>query len=499
MQNSKRCFFKKLTALFVVFSFFISQAAYTAPLNDLRTRSANDKNDGAIAGSISQDMKGQQGPLEKPESPDMTKEKGFTWWAPVRVFASRQEMGKAAADTVAKQLRTLLDEKTKEGKFKNLYVTMLLAAAPSQDEFYDELVKAGDINWNRVVVFHLDEYLDLPDDHPNTFKVYLQDHFLSKLPAQPKVYFIKDISGKPSQISKKYYDLIQTCGGIDIACIGIGENGHIGFNEPGSDFNDRKMVREIILDEQSVKQQFEDYKNDPNPAKRYKSLEDVPRNAITVTIPGILSARFISVVVPDKRKAQAVKNLMTGEFGPACPATALRTHKNTAFFFDWASAVDFDFAKWTDDARKAAMVITGVTPGVTKAQDFPRGLIYSEEFIKALPQLASNFKEDKVAIVVPNYLKREELERQYKHRIIVAGSVNEAYGMLSSVPQDTFRGRVKLTAFKYFTTDSNAVVPVGVDIVIVAESVVRYLGAIQSDTEELDKLNDAIREILEKA
>ncbi|MDP2971468.1 MAG: 6-phosphogluconolactonase, partial [Deltaproteobacteria bacterium] len=144
----------------------------------------------------------------------------------LNILPSREEMGKAAARDVSLAMKRFIKEKGE--------VVMVFAAAPSQNEFLASLSKTKGIDWSRVICFHLDEYVDLPRHHPNTFEVYLQEHLFSYV--HPKaVYFMKALQGGADQVARQYARLIQKSAGLDIACIGIGENGHIAFNEPGSD------------------------------------------------------------------------------------------------------------------------------------------------------------------------------------------------------------------------------------------------------------------------
>lgn len=247
----------------------------------------------------------------------------------LNIFSTRDEMGKAAARNVSLAMKRFIKEKGE--------VVMVFAAAPSQNEFLTSLSKTKGIDWSRVVCFHLDEYVDLPRLHPNTFEVYLQEHLFSHV--HPKaVYFMKGMQGGVEQMARKYSTLIQKHGGVDIACIGIGENGHIAFNEPGSDLNDPEMTRIITIDDRSVKQQYRDYKDHPNPQARYSSLKAVPRRALTLTIPAILSAQEIYTIVPGPQKAEAVRKMWEGPISSACPSSALRMHSCVWIYLDRDSA-----------------------------------------------------------------------------------------------------------------------------------------------------------------
>lgn len=247
----------------------------------------------------------------------------------LNIFSTRDEMGKAVARDVAAAMKEYISRKGS--------INMTFAAAPSQDEFLKYLSEDKTIDWQKVFCFHLDEYVDLPRNHPNTFEVYLRDHIFGIV--NPKrVYYIKELEGSPEDICQQYSDLIRNVGGLDIACIGIGENGHIAFNDPGSDLHDREMMRVVTLDEICIQQQYKDYKDHPNPEARYASLEDVPKTAFTLTVPALLSAEQIYVTVPGKQKAEAVRLMWEGPISSNCPSSALRMHNYVKFYFDKEAA-----------------------------------------------------------------------------------------------------------------------------------------------------------------
>ena len=247
----------------------------------------------------------------------------------VKISADRGEMGAAAAADVAEAMKAVAAEKDA--------VTMCFAAAPSQDDFLEALRGTSDLPWDKVVAFHLDEYIDLPRGHKNSFEVYLKAHLFDAV-NPGTIYFMADMPGTAEEQCRAYDDLLEEAGGIDIACIGIGENGHIAFNEPGSDFFTGQMNAVIELDDKSVQQQYRDYKDDPDPEKRYASLDDVPRRAITMTIPAICASRRVHCMVPAPQKADAVKAALEGPIGNECPATALRTLPATIMYLDGDSS-----------------------------------------------------------------------------------------------------------------------------------------------------------------
>jgi glucosamine-6-phosphate deaminase len=247
----------------------------------------------------------------------------------LNVLPNRQEMGKAAARDVAASMKRFIKEK---GKAK-----VVFAAAPSQNEFLAHLRKDKSIPWSKVLCFHLDEYIDLPRNHPNTFEVYLKEHLFNSVKPR-KIYFFKALEGAPESIARQYAAAIEKSGGIDISCIGIGENGHIAFCEPGSDLHDPKTIRVIRIDDRSVRQQYRDYKDHPNPEARYPTLKAVPRRAFTMTVPAILSAKEIYTIVPGPQKADAVKKMWEGPISSACPSSALRIHPCLKIYLDRDSA-----------------------------------------------------------------------------------------------------------------------------------------------------------------
>jgi glucosamine-6-phosphate deaminase len=247
----------------------------------------------------------------------------------LNILRNRQEMGKAAARDVAEAMKRFMKEKGK--------VNVVFAAAPSQNEFLAHLREDKSIPWSKVICFHLDDYVDLPRNHPNTFEVYLKEHLFNYV--KPRhVYFFKALKGTPALIARQYTGAIKRNGGIDLSCIGIGENGHIAFCEPGSDLHDPRMIRVIRIDDRSVRQQYRDYKDHPDPAARYASLKAVPRRAFTMTVPAILSAEEIYTIVPGPQKADAVRKMWEGPISSLCPSSALRMHSCVRIYLDKDSA-----------------------------------------------------------------------------------------------------------------------------------------------------------------
>jgi glucosamine-6-phosphate deaminase len=238
----------------------------------------------------------------------------------------------------------ILRDYTSKGK----NVVAVFAAAPSQDKFLDKLSKEKEIEWEKVQGYHLDEYYDLPRKHPNTFESYLEEHLLSKIPIKREnMHFMKEISGPPEKVAEEYGAKLKTAaakvkneGGLYICFIGIGVNGHIAFNEPNSDIFSNKWVIPVEIDDTSVKQQFDDYKNHPDPEARYKTIDAVPRRALTMTCSAILASDKIIAVVPGKQKAKAVKGLIEGEISEKLPSSLLKLHRDCTIYLDEDSAGD---------------------------------------------------------------------------------------------------------------------------------------------------------------
>ncbi len=238
----------------------------------------------------------------------------------VKVFASEKEMGAMAAEFVWKKLKDVLEKKG--------YANMILATGASQFTFLDAL-KQKDLDWLKITVFHLDEYKGMSDQHPASFRKYLKERILNKV-KPGKVYLINgDAENLKEEIKK--YEISLKGHEIDIACIGIGENGHIAFNDPPvADFNDSKLVKVVDLDEACRNQQLGE--------GWFPTLNDVPKQAITLTIPAIMRCKTISCVVPGVKKTEAVHNTLNGAVSTACPATILRTHNDVTLFLDKDSA-----------------------------------------------------------------------------------------------------------------------------------------------------------------
>ena len=238
----------------------------------------------------------------------------------IEIFDETVDMGFAAANFVAQKINMAITEKG--------VAHVILATGTSQFPFLKAL-KEKDIDWKKVIVFHLDEYRGISDAHPASFRKYLNERILNEVNPK-KVYLINGDADDIEGAMNAYSEALEKHP-IDIACIGIGENGHVAFNDPPvANFNDLKKIKIVDLDEDCRKQQLGE--------GWFPTLEDVPKQALTLTIPIILSAKSISCVVPDVRKAAAVKNTLQAEISTVCPATILRTHSDIKLFLDKGSA-----------------------------------------------------------------------------------------------------------------------------------------------------------------
>ena len=239
----------------------------------------------------------------------------------VKVFRDRASMGAAAAAAAANILRAAIQ---KQGAAR-----IIVASAPSQNELVAGLAAAPEIDWRRVTIFHMDEYVGLPATHPASFRNYQQRLLLSQV--TPAVFHgIRGEAPNPEAECARYAALLAEAP-IDLVCMGIGENGHIAFNDPPvADFADPLKVKIVKLDEICRQQQVND--------GCFPNLDSVPRQAITLTCPTLVSGRTLVCVVPGPRKAAAVAATLRGTISPACPASILRSHPAATLFVDEAAA-----------------------------------------------------------------------------------------------------------------------------------------------------------------
>ena len=238
----------------------------------------------------------------------------------VLVYDNRAIAGRAAAAAVAESIAAC---QRAAGTAR-----VIFAAAPSQDEFLARLVADKTIDWTRVVAFHMDEYLGIHADHRASFRRYLQEHLFRLVGLRPDQLRLipGEQTARPLQTCLEYEDLLRA-EPPDIVCAGIGENGHMAFNDPPvADFIDPVLVKVVRLDAACRTQQIND--------GCFGQLAEVPAHAYTLTIPALLSAAVVSVVVPGPRKANAVLTTLRGPINESCPATALRRHPGAKLYLD---------------------------------------------------------------------------------------------------------------------------------------------------------------------
>ncbi len=235
----------------------------------------------------------------------------------VKILNNTKKMGEKAAQNVADKMKEIIAEKGT--------VNMVFAAAPSQNEFLEALTNKKGIDWSNVVAFHLDEYVGLDYDSPNKFSSYLNQHLFDKVDLK-EVYYIDQKETEIEELVNRYTKLLKA-NPIDIACIGIGENGHIAFNDPHvADFTDPMNFKLVDLDQECREQQVND--------GCFISVDKVPTHALTMTVPSIISANYIYCMVPSSSKSQAVKDAIQGEITADCPASVLRSHQRSILYLD---------------------------------------------------------------------------------------------------------------------------------------------------------------------
>lgn len=237
------------------------------------------------------------------------------------IYYDNETMGQAAAEAAA----ACIDEAVTRRGIANI----ILATGNSQLSFFRALRKNSDIPWPAVNIFHMDEYLDLTPGHPAGFASFLHQHLLKHVGAG--AFF--PVPGHPGdvEVAGRGYELLLRAHPTDLCCLGIGENGHIAFNEPSAaDFDDPMWVKRILLSETSRRQQVGE--------GHYASLDEVPTHALTLTIPALRSAKEILCIVPEKRKAEAVRAMLLGPISVTCPASILRQTPHACLFLDREAA-----------------------------------------------------------------------------------------------------------------------------------------------------------------
>ncbi|MCL1475345.1 glucosamine-6-phosphate deaminase [Argonema antarcticum] len=239
----------------------------------------------------------------------------------VRVYDSEATMAQDVAQLAQDYLQNLLSQQES--------AAVLLATGNSQIEFLDALIATGGVDWSKITLFHLDEYLGIDAEHSASFRRYMRDRVENRInPAA--FHYIEGDAMQPLDECDRYSQLLQAQP-IDLCCLGLGENGHLAFNEPSlASFSETRLIKLVKLDKKTRQQQVNE--------GHFPNFEAVPQYAFTLTIPTICTAKKIFCLAPEKRKASAVKNMLTGEISSAIPASALRQQTQATLFLDTDSA-----------------------------------------------------------------------------------------------------------------------------------------------------------------
>jgi len=238
----------------------------------------------------------------------------------VRIFESNEMMGRAAANDLAMILTQILSKQDR--------AAVIFACANSQLTFLGALRTIKGIDWDKIVVFHMDEYLGMSDQHPASFARFIREKLVDAV--HPVGFFPLD-GNTPNVKSelKRYTDLMKKHP-PDVCVLGIGENGHLAFNDPPADFSTKHLIHVVDLDLACRTQQVNE--------GHFPTLNDVPKQALSLTVPALLQARHVLAIVPEKRKAEAIQMALTGPVSPKCPASILRTQPQATLYLDRDSA-----------------------------------------------------------------------------------------------------------------------------------------------------------------
>jgi glucosamine-6-phosphate deaminase len=253
--------------------------------------------------------------------------------AHVEVYGSAAAAGRAAAAQAAELIRRAIAEQG--------HARVIAATGNSQIPVADALVEQ-DINWKAVELFHMDEYAGMKPDHPSSFRHWIRTRLEDKTHPGVAHYLNADASDLDAEMCR--YSQLLNAAPIDVAFVGFGENGHIAFNDPPvADFNDPLTVKKIMLDEACRAQQAGE--------GHFRDMASVPREAATITCPGLFRAKSWICCVPEQRKAEAVRNALEGPVSEICPASLVRTHPHAHVFLDSGSASQLSAKTRTRDER----------------------------------------------------------------------------------------------------------------------------------------------------
>jgi glucosamine-6-phosphate deaminase len=239
----------------------------------------------------------------------------------VRVYPTQTDLAADVAQLAQAHLQKVLAQKTS--------AAVILATGNSQIKFLEQLITLGGVDWSRITLFHMDEYLGIDANHTASFRRYMRERVEQRI--KPKVFhYIEGDAALPLDECKRYAELL-AARPIDLCCLGIGENGHLAFNDPPvASFDDAHKVKLVQLDRACRQQQVSE--------GHFPALEAVPRYAFTLTIPTLCSAARMLCIAPEKRKAQAVYDALRGPIATACPASILRRQAHATLFLDTESA-----------------------------------------------------------------------------------------------------------------------------------------------------------------
>ncbi|MCE6988284.1 glucosamine-6-phosphate deaminase [Dyadobacter sp. CY323] len=239
----------------------------------------------------------------------------------IQIFDTRKEMGETAAKMVAEKIREIQD--TKE------FVNIIFASAPSQNEFLAALKEEKGVKWEKINAFHMDEYVGIAADAPQNFGYFLKVRLFDHVP----VHSVSYLDGNATDLEKECerYSKLLLDNPTDIVCMGIGENGHLAFNDPHvAFFDDPLIVKQVELDHACRQQQVND--------ECFDTFDEVPETALTLTIPTLLKAKYAFCIVPGEKKADAIYHTVEEEIREEFPSTILRRHPNAILFIDKASS-----------------------------------------------------------------------------------------------------------------------------------------------------------------
>jgi glucosamine-6-phosphate deaminase len=239
----------------------------------------------------------------------------------IKIFNSKEELGKKAGCDAGNEILKALNRKGS--------ANIILATGASQFETLNNLIQYKDIDWSDVVMFHLDEYTGLPETHPASFRKYLKERFVDKVGRLNFVYFIEGDNPDSYQECRRLNEIIVNYP-IDVALVGIGENGHLAFNDPPADFDNEDPYLVVNLDEKCRVQQLGE--------GWFSSFNEVPDRAISMSVKQIMKSKRIICSVPDLRKAEAVRNCLENEVSNLYPASILQDHPNCTIYLDRESA-----------------------------------------------------------------------------------------------------------------------------------------------------------------